>query len=141
MTSKNYIINNLAILEELKEKALAEGDREYAERVQTDIDEFDNVFNDLKRLDDLKKENQELSQIMQLNNEYIAGFERVKTDLINENQKLKKAIKILKIKLSLHLKDCIHYKTVNGILPIANNDKNVLTKQEYKLLKEVLEND
>lgn len=57
---------------------------------------------------DLEKENQELVEIMQLSNEYLAGVEHMKADLIDENKEIenlkkliqdnpyKKAIEILK---------------------------------------------
>lgn len=55
-------------------------------------------------------------------------------------EKLEKAIEILKNKLGLYFNEYINYSTINAILPIANNDCNRLTQQEYELLKEALEN-
>lgn len=92
MTSKNYIINNLAILAELKEKALAEGNREYAERIQTDIDELDNVFDDLKRLDELKRENQSLKEEYEMLDRAYNSCHLDYEDLKGENEKYKKAL-------------------------------------------------
>ena len=89
------------------------------------------ILKALERLEELEEENQELSQIMQLNNEYIAGFERVKTDLINGNKKLKKAIEILKKKFVFELEN-------NKLNFLFNYSYFELTNQEYDLLKEVL---
>ena len=61
--------------------------------------------------------------------------------LVEENEKLKKTIDILKDKLRLSLNDSKAFKTINAILPVGNNDMNRLTQQEYELLKEVLGND
>ena len=91
--------------------------------------------NTFKKKWELQQENQDLSQIMQLNNEYIAGVERVKTDLVNENQKLKNAIEILKNHLHVKELDIDYVLDFNGLYD------DHLTQQEYKLLNEVLGDD
>ena len=62
--------------------------KQLAERYNLEI-----IFSDIetiKRKEQLEKENQELAEAIQLSNEYIAGFERIKADLMIENQKLAK---------------------------------------------------
>ena len=48
------------------------------------------IKQDLERLEKLEKENQELAETLELYNEKFAGHERVKADLIKENQELKR---------------------------------------------------
>lgn len=55
-----------------------------------------NIKQGLDKLEKLEKENQELADTLELYNEKFAGHERVKVDLIKENQELKLDNKILK---------------------------------------------
>ena len=95
-----------------------------------------------KKVLDLEKENQELKTTLL---EYKAQENLYWTTATNnanlreENEKLKKAVEILKDKLKLSLNDNKATKTINAVLPIGNNDMNRLTQQEYELISEVLE--
>ena len=95
-----------------------------------------------KKVLDLEKENQELKTTLL---EYKAQenlYWTIATNNANlreENEKLKKAVEILKDKLKLSLNDNKATKTINAVLPIGNNDMNRLTQQEYELISEVLE--
>lgn len=60
--------------------------------------------------------------------------------LIENQEKLEKAIEILKIKLKLYFSKNTKGVTINAILPLGVNDLNNLTQNEYELLKEVLRN-
>ena len=53
---------------------------------------------------------------------------------ITKLKKYKKAIKILNEKLSLYFED----NKIRAILPIGVSDRNKLNQEEYKLLKEAL---
>lgn len=88
-------------------------------------------------LNTIKKD---LDRLEELKNEYIA-LEIWNEVIFKENKKLKKVIDILKNKLGLYVNDYINYATINAVLPVANNDCNRLTQQEYELLKEVLYNE
>ena len=87
-----------------------------------------------KNVNELKKENQELKDTNM-------KYAKLIDDFQTKNMLLEKAIEILKDKLGLYFNEYINYSTINAILPIANNDCNRLTQQEYELLKEVLENE
>ena len=97
----------------------------------------------------LEEENKTLRN--ELHNLYGYGVEQAKKDLLEENEKLKQAIDILKDKIIIK-----HY-TENGayndmsdygedyyllhIHNITQDEYQELTQEEYKLLKEVLRND
>lgn len=90
----------------------------------------------------LEEENKELSEAIQLSNEYIAKVERTKVDLINENKKLEKVIKILKGIFDIYAgegKGYIDCCVENPIITFdLYNDKEF---KLYNLLKEVLEDE
>ena len=130
---------------------LIETDKESANYILTDMKLYEEILNDLEENEilkqsvkdtydssqeiifDLKKENQELKELVEsLNMEQILQVESI-FDLEIENEKLKKAIEIIKkhdIKPINHL----------GCLRFGYNEYNChLTDEEYELLKEVLE--
>jgi hypothetical protein len=88
------------------------------------------VKQDLDQLEELKIENQDLKDNEKIITDY--GY-----NLVIENEKLKKAIEIMKNKkMSVtFFRACKDIKEVNSY----RNNENQLTKEEYELLKEVLE--
>lgn len=103
----------------------------YHDEIDDDIILYD------KRIEKLETLKQDLENKKKLEKNY----DKLKVkiyDIKQENAKYKKAIEILKIKLNLSLNENKAEKTINAVLPIANNDMNRLTQQEYELLEEVL---
>ena len=102
-------------------------EKEYS-NLQTDYDNKD--FECI----DLLKENQELKQMNKTllihNTEFSLGV----PNILSENEKLKKAIEILKDKTHM----VIVADTNNHFLIYDTYGSAVITKKEYKLLKEVL---
>lgn len=105
--------------------------------------EFEKIYEKLKRLEQLEKENQELKieiQDLKDNETIVANYG---VDLWNENHKLKKAIEIFKRfyqleESGLHIGNMGFY----GIFrKLTVDDPHNITKQDYILLKEVLENE
>ena len=99
------------------------------------------ILKDLERLEKMEKENQELAKTLELYNEKFAGHERVKTDLIQENQKLKKAIEIIKSKevditYFLYSNSYVFYNFY-----AIENELEPLSSQEYDLLNEMIHHD
>ena len=86
------------------------------------------IKQDLERLEMLEKENKELWKNIEKYNHKFAEVERKKCDLMQENEKLKKAIEIITSK-----DVCVVYNEI--YIP-----RTKLTQQEYDLLKEVLGN-
>lgn len=119
MTSKEVLKNFCNICEKntLKDKKLCPW-----RSISNDYcDKYESINKDLDRLEVLEKEKKNREILLE-----------------QENNKLKKAIEILKNKLGLYVNDYINYATINAVLPVANNNCNRLTKQEYELLKEVI---
>lgn len=94
------------------------------------------IKQDLDRLEKLEKENQELRKSIKSWNENGGN-------LLKENIKLKKAIKILKdkLKLKLNFSEFKNSEAINAILPLAGSNLISLTPDEYEPLKEVLGNE
>ena len=92
-------------------------------------------------LQELVDENKVLTETLELYNEKFAGHERVKTDLIQENQKLKKAIEIIKSKevditYFLYSNSYVFYNFY-----AIENELEPLSSQEYDLLNEMIHHD
>lgn len=129
-------------------------------------EKYNIVKQDLDRLEKLDEENKELKeeleqfkkpitfmcgsresrliqrmQLVSLAQQYNVPIILTDSETIQENKRLKNAIEILKNKLGLYVNDYINYATINAVLPVANNDCNRLTQQEYNLFKEVLYNE
>lgn len=100
------------------------------------------IKQDLERLKALEKENKEYFEIITkqaylLNNKHI---DRPFIEILQqENEKLKKAIEIIKNKLELEFNLDEYWKGVHYHLWSENGCE--ITKQEYELLKEVLDNE
>ena len=98
------------------------------------------IKKDLDRLEKLEKENQELRKAIKQWN--INGG-----NLLKENTKLKKAIEILNDKLDIKLEvyhngGCtLNHKIISNCIVSHERCLRHLEVEEYKLLKEVLEND
>lgn len=90
------------------------------------------------RLETLEKENKELWENIENYNHKFAEVERKKCDLILENEKLKKAFKILTQRIVIKA----HKNFLFGgrHLDIASTTMK-LTDEEYDLLKEVMNNE
>lgn len=109
---------------------------------ETDKKEIEIINQALDRLEQLEKENQDLKD-----NETIVS--NYAFNLIQENEKLKKAINILKDKkvdlvILLSSNDFREYNAnitirINGVTYLKGNNYT-LAQQEYDLLKELLEN-
>ena len=103
---------------------------------QTDEEELEGlnaIKQDLERLEALEKENVELRQEVSALEDYSYDVDCEKEFLIKENEKLKKVIEILKEHLYVKELD------IDYILEFNSLYSNHLTKQEYELLKEVLD--
>lgn len=116
----------------------------------TSKDALDLIFDDLRQFEEhflsgLTSEDKERYEIIKQDLDRLEVLEKEKKNreilLEQENNKLKKAIEILKNKLGLYVNDYINYATINAVLPVANNNCNRLTKQEYELLREVMKNE
>ncbi len=98
-----------------------------------------------KQIKQLEKENEKQQEMIKEYNHYLASVERKKADLIQENEKYKKVIEILKDKLCLELSkenNELHFDTIEcDVIDHDYYDEYlyILTQQEYDLLKEVLE--
>ena len=101
---------------------------------ETDKKVIEIIKQDLERLEALKKENVELRQEVSALEDYSYDVDCEKEFLIKENEKLKKVIEILKEHLYVKELD------IDYILEFNSLYSNHLTKQEFELLKEVLEN-
>ena len=112
---------------------------------ETDKKEIEIIKQDLERLEALEKENKELWENIEKYNHKFAEVERKKADLMQQNEKLKKAIEIIireKIKPSAFLGILKDYKYHNKVdIPYEKVSIYLdceLSQQEYELLKEVL---
>ena len=108
--------------------------KEDLELRETDKKVIEIIKQDLERLEALKKENVELRQEVSALEDYSYDVDCEKEFLIKENEKLKKVIEILKEHLYVKELD------IDYILEFNSLYSNHLTKQEFELLKEVLEN-
>lgn len=88
----------------------------------------------LKSLNRLEKENKKL-----LINKNIA--QGIATNLKQENDKLKKGIKILVETLGIKLRYCVYDGKIDDWFLETNLQEESLTKEQYEVLKEVLENE
>ena len=90
------------------------------------------ICKDLERLEELEKENQELK------NSALELWDKCYT---KENSKLKKAIEIIRDKNVniVYIKIFKDYKLYSQYY--TGSSKDILTNEEYELLKEVLRND
>ena len=86
-----------------------------------------------KRLEVLEQENKELKETIEVRKQMNINLINFGTKLKQENEKLKKAIDILKEHLYVKELD------IDYILEFNSLYSNHLTKQEYELLKEVLD--
>lgn len=89
------------------------------------------------KINELEKENQELKEAYKSLNEelhcaFARGIDDARFDILEENEKLKKAIELLNIRLE-KLEPHYHFIVCGNI--------RKLTQQEYELLKEVLGNE
>ena len=100
---------------------------------ETDKKVIEIIKQDLERLEALEKENVELRQEVSALEDYSYDVDCEKEFLIKENEKLKKVIEILKEHLYVKELD------IDYILEFNSLYSNHLTKQEYELLKEVLD--
>lgn len=136
-------------LEKIKERLFLK-ENDY---VKTFIPCILKISQDLERLEKLEKENKELNELYEsktiLNrNQYIILEELNEKNLTlsQENAKLKKVIGILEKRLGIKIKVCINGGCsisilVNDRLITPNNEYlKYIDKEEYELLREVLEN-
>lgn len=105
--------------------------------IHSDLKDYDLVLQELDRLEKLKKEN----QVLLVNKNVAQGIAK---KLKEENDKLKKVIKILKDKNVdiyelLKSKNIVEYNNLTWSRYDFGGDE--LTEEEYNLLKEVLSND
>lgn len=113
---------------------------------------FEIIKQDLERLEALKKENKELKQILEkaeeveqenlilkIDNEQL---NHIANERLKKNEKLKKAIDILKDRLCVR-NGTLSFTRDSYYLGIKGSFKDIkeLTQQEYDLLKEVLGNE
>lgn len=121
-----------------------------SERNKTINECINTIKQDLERLEVLEKENIELQlQLEQLEDsakirmqqadEYATILKEKYLDLKQENEKLKKALEIIKNKLELEFNLDEYWKGVHYHLWSENGCE--ITKQEYELLKEVIINE
>lgn len=99
---------------------------------RTTGDLYDIIKQDLERLEMLEKQNKLLNETKNCVDKVIEDLGKIN----EENTKLKKAIEILKDKLKLHH---IKHSKLYTMWCIGTSTK--LSKQEYNLLEEVLENE
>lgn len=116
-----------------------------------DINEaLDTIKQDLKKLEQLEKENESLNNIIETDIKDLQELRKENQDLKIENfdlelvlngeiDKLKKAIEVLKDKYDFDIYYNENFTTPT--LTINCDYFKELTQQEYELLKEVLEND
>ena len=114
--------------------------------VSMDCEDINTIKQDLERLEQLEKENQELrDKLHQIKNtikNHSNETEKFVDELWEENCKYKNAIKILKDNLIIEFDDdgrIIHLK--DDITQICDYTLLSLNKQNYQLLKEVLKDE
>lgn len=124
--------------------------------------DYNIIKQSLERLEQVEKENQELAETLELYNEKFAGHERERADLIKENQELKAKCKDLMLDFKMFdfntlkqenekLKkaiDILKNKRVDVDILLCSetleefndgyHEEYRLTQEEYDLLKEVL---
>lgn len=117
MTSKEYIKSKLEYL------------TRYEPSLSFDIDMYELILKALERLEMLEKENQELKELQELNKQGLWNLKQ-------ENEKLKKAIEILK----KYYKFKLFPPAMDNIpeISISTDWEHYISQQEYELLKEVL---
>ena len=99
------------------------------------LEDIETIKQDLDRLEQLEKENQEL-----VVNKNVAQGIAIK--LKEENDRLKKALEILKDKFKFELGvSVVKEKYYYSLEFLYNNQYFTISQEEYKLLKEVLDND
>ena len=122
------------------------------DNVNKQLNDYKKIKQDLERLEILEKENQELKETLnklrKMGLEIIEENKQLSNELhklncyrnieLNENEKLKQAIEILKrnLYISEHTYN-IYFATELGVLEFGKD----FNKEEYELLKEVLGNE
>lgn len=140
MTSKEKIRDIKSVINEFYHNEKCEGKlTECARKSWLVFQEYcDDILQDIERLEVLEQENEHLKEMLSIANYVGCGAEEKVWDLTQENEKLKKAIEILKGKLEVF--ETINSKVFNTQeYCILCNRK--LTQQEYELLKEVINNE
>lgn len=121
MTSKEILKKEIDYLDDRQRHAYQNNYYLIYQETQERIKNLNKVLEDLKRLEELEKENQDLKD-----NETISA-------LWNESYKYKKVIKYLKEGLE------IFFTEYEGRIVLNYDDFYSLTQEQLKLLKEVLE--
>lgn len=151
MTSKEFIKSQIVKLEDdLQHYTMVDIDRVKAKYIELEIKDYKQVLQDLERLEVLERNSDKVikDSVALMNRNIKLQKENISLNRINNllqdrieiltqgNEKLKKAIEIIKIKY-VDTQVLINAKN----LDFYNNNPNciyALTQQEYELLNEVL---
>ena len=116
----------------------------YGINYKKDDEDFESIKQDLDKLEKMEKAIKTLKEELEIANDIIKSqkFLRNSQKLEQENAKLKKTIEILKVRLELTL---YHNKPLNTysveLMCFEEHLAKHITQEEYKLLKEVVENE
>lgn len=157
MTSKEIIKNKLANEQDsYQHYTMVDYDKTKAFWCKCEIEKLEQVLKDLDRLEtleyDLDSEKYHLSNENQSLKNRVEDLEICFKVMVKENEKLKKTIKLLKTKIDLHtrkeegeLKNWWTGETLDESYKDyhvwANKCGVQISEEEYKLLKEVLEDE
>lgn len=134
----NYYENK--IVEDEKYPSLQQCHQEELKSAQEGFNHFLKIKQDLDRLEQLEKENQELKKELKRCQDTIKKWTDNHSKLIIENGKMKKALGILKEKVYLKVKKYCKEDYENPYkLEVEMDYSYDLTREEYELLKSVLE--